>query len=169
MLHLIKNLTPLRAFHMRKIVQALKVNVWCYYYYEGSFIAHEASVFTILTNKKRRRLPAFQECSNTLPWGFDRRYASGLDFSITTYGSAHLASSLSLFLVRGLRKRTRLPISLPCLLQVIMEAALAMFPCWSPLLSIDQRLVTEWLFLPLGVSTSRRISLVMDKQANFCV
>jgi hypothetical protein len=36
---------------------------------------------------------------------------SGLDFSITMYGPTHFASSLPVFSVWGLRKRTRLPTS----------------------------------------------------------
>jgi hypothetical protein len=39
------------------------------------------------------------------------RYGPGLIFYITTYGPTHLASSLLVLLVRGLRKRTRLPTS----------------------------------------------------------
>jgi hypothetical protein len=57
------------------------------------------------------RLFAFEECSNTLPWESDRQFAPSLDFSSTTYGPAHLAFSLLVLSVRGLRRRTGSPTS----------------------------------------------------------
>jgi hypothetical protein len=82
-LHLIKNLTPLRASPVKKWVRALKTSVRCYSCRGGSFIVHETSIYSFDLNKKQW-FSAFQEWSNTRPWGSDRRYAPGLNFSVTT-------------------------------------------------------------------------------------
>jgi hypothetical protein len=53
----------------------------------------------------------FHECSSILPWESEKRYAPGLDFSVTTDGSSQFDSSLLELSMRGLRKRTRSPTS----------------------------------------------------------
>jgi hypothetical protein len=77
---------------MRKRVLVLRVNVRCNYYFECSFIAHDASIFIILTKRKNGEGCLHFKNALTL-YPEDRRYGPGLDFGFQLAGALSAEAS----------------------------------------------------------------------------
>jgi hypothetical protein len=111
-LHLVKNLTPLRASPTRKWVWASKSRCAMLLlrrrFLYSSWNLH---FFQADLNEKMMKAICILGMLQHLALRISKEVAPDLDFSMTTYGLTHLASNLPKLSVRGLRKITKSPTS----------------------------------------------------------